>query len=104
MEGGMLRVLACAIVLELAGCGPGTCTRTIHHVISPGKSPAAMWIAPSGDVYVVGSAGLTERNSTVLQVSGGGNFQSIWGSSASDIYAVGDGGVFHWNGVDGWTI
>jgi hypothetical protein len=63
-----------------------------------------MWIAPSADIYVVGSAGLTERNSTVLQVSGGGNFQSVWGSSASDIYAVGDGGVFHWNGVDGWTV
>jgi hypothetical protein len=62
-----------------------------------------MWVAPSEDVFVVGSAGLTERNATVLQVANGANFQSLWGSSSNDLYAVGDGGVFHWDGGATWT-
>lgn len=105
MRAGMLRLVTCAIgVTSLTGCSSGTCTRTIHHEISAGKKPLAMWIAPSSDVYIVGGAGLTERNATILSVAGGGNFQSVWGSSTSDLYAVGDGGVFHWNGVDSWTV
>jgi hypothetical protein len=111
-EGQPMRLLRCllacvsatATALVSVGCfSPGTCTKNVHVVTSVGKEPLAMWVAPSEDVFVVGSAGLTERNATVLQVANGANFQSLWGSSSNDLYAVGDGGVFHWDGGATWT-
>jgi hypothetical protein len=100
----LARVTATAMILVAGGCwSPGTCSKNVHIVTSAGKAPGGMWVPPSEDVYVVGGAGLTERNTTVLQVAGGANFESVWGSSPNDVYAVGDGGVFHWDGGARWT-
>ncbi len=62
--------------------------------LGAGSNYAAMWIAPGGDVFLVGGPGGLARysNGTWSEtVVGTAILKAVWGTSTSEVYAVGNG-------------
>lgn len=69
-----------------------------------GTTLRSVWIAPSGEVWTAGDAGLTGRRSHdgdwcwCVQPSGA-KLNGVWGSADDDVWMVGDAGTaLHWTG------
>ena len=88
------------------GGGPAACpfTGCTATVPAPGTSLRSVWIAPTGDTWTAGDAGLVGRRATAggwcwcVQPTGP-SLTAVAGSADSDVWIAGAGGtLLHWTG------
>jgi hypothetical protein len=82
---------------HVAGCTPTA--------LPEGARLSGVWIAPGGDVWAVGDAGLVGRRDTAgtwgwCRAGTGVDFTAIWGAADDDLYITGAAGtLLRWRGV-----